>query len=142
MRCAQDGVSSESIARRAIPAAHRESLRLDMDVRRLRSLRPTEARRAAAWFSLRNRCQSGAARMRGGPNGPLDSLAGSFAEIRRSANAYWPTVEPVVVVDFTGFEPGSCDIVLVRDSTLSPSRTLVLVCDFEKVPPSWAIALA
>jgi hypothetical protein len=45
-----------------------------------------------------------------------------------------------VVVDFTGFEPGSCDILFVRDSTLSPSRTFVLVLDFEKVPPSWAIA--
>jgi hypothetical protein len=49
-------------------------------------------------------------------------------------------LEPVEVVDFIGFEPGSCDIVLVRDSTLSPSRTFVLVCDFEKVPPSCAIA--
>jgi hypothetical protein len=50
-------------------------------------------------------------------------------------------LEPVRVVDLTGFEPGSCAIVLVRDSTLSPSRTFVFVCDFEKVPPSFAIAL-
>jgi len=54
--------------------------------------------------------------------------------------AHWPVLEPVLVVDFTGFSPGTCDIVFVRESTLSPSRTFVLVCDFEKVPPSCAIA--
>jgi len=51
---------------------------------------------------------------------------------------YW--VE-VWVRDITGLDPGTCDIVLVREPTSSPALTCVLVCDFEKVPPSCAWAL-
>jgi hypothetical protein len=47
---------------------------------------------------------------------------------------------PIVVVDFTGFEPGWCDIVLVREVTPSPASTVVFVRDLLKVPPSWAVA--
>src|SRR5215212_4501927 len=45
------------------------------------------------------------------------------------------------VFDFTGAEPGSCDIVLVVDWTSSPAFTLVRVCERLNVPPSWAWAL-
>jgi hypothetical protein len=47
----------------------------------------------------------------------------------------------LVVVLFTGFSPGSCDIVFVRDST-SPALTLVFVLESLQVPPSCARALA
>jgi hypothetical protein len=40
------------------------------------------------------------------------------------------------VFDFTGAEPGSCDIVRVVERTSSPALTLVRVCDRLKVPPS------
>jgi len=43
--------------------------------------------------------------------------------------------------DFTGADPGSCDIVRVVDCTSSPAFTLVRVCERLKVPPSWACAL-
>lgn len=35
--------------------------------------------------------------------------------------------------------PGSCDMVLVRD-WIPSSPTVVFVCDFENVPPSWDMA--
>ena len=45
-----------------------------------------------------------------------------------------PSAHVRVVVDFTGFDPGSCAMVFVRDST-SPSRTFVFVCDLLHSPP-------
>ena len=49
-----------------------------------------------------------------------------------------------MLVDLTGFSPGVCDMVFVRDETSSPAFTCVFVCDFEKVPPScaWPLVLA
>src|SRR3954447_320747 len=47
---------------------------------------------------------------------------------------------PMEVVDLIGFEPGSCDMVLVVDCTSSPAFTLVRVCERLKVPPSCACA--
>ena len=46
-----------------------------------------------------------------------------------------------VVVDFTGGPPGSCAMLLVRESS-SPCLILVSVIDLLQVPPSWAFALA
>src|SRR6185436_5911726 len=46
-----------------------------------------------------------------------------------------------VVVDLAGAPPGSCAMLLVRESS-SPSLILVLVMDLLQVPPSWAFALA
>src|SRR5204862_3479883 len=46
-----------------------------------------------------------------------------------------------VVVDLAGGPPGSCAMLLVRESS-SPSLILVLVIDLLQVPPSWAFALA
>lgn len=46
---------------------------------------------------------------------------------------YW---DDTPVVDFTGFDPGSCAMVLVREETSWPALTCVLVWDLLNVPPS------
>jgi hypothetical protein len=48
----------------------------------------------------------------------------------------------VDVVDMVGFDPGTCDIVLVVEPTCSPAFTWVRVCERLNVPPSWACARA
>src|SRR6187200_3123182 len=50
------------------------------------------------------------------------------------------TAEPSLV-DFTGLEPGSCAMVLVRQET-EPLPSWQTVCDLAMSPPSWAMAMA
>src|SRR3954469_10052631 len=83
------------------------------------------------------------------PRHPLDANPGQSArhdapvrrrgrcrDCCRTSDRY----RPIEVVDLIGFEPGSCDIVLVVDCTSSPAFTLVRVCERLKVPPSCAWA--